>query len=243
METTARPDGLWTLSALMEHEPNPADPIWHGSVLAAGAPTAIVGAPGVGKSRLSLQASVAPRSSSTTAEPEPPKPPRCSATTAPRSPETRKSSTAGSAPRSTWPPPASTTQASSSSAAPRSPTAPSWPPFAARLNERHMRYEVLPDFDLDEWAEGMGSSSPGRRKKSVYPRGCRCLCHRARREERLWVGVNSPHGLVQRIMKEFKVGRPASEEAVRMRSGETIQYIDRPAPNGRQGKRVFLLKK
>lgn len=118
---------------------------------------------------------------------------------------------------------------------------PSWPPFAARLNERHMRYEVLPDFDLDEWAEGMGNGSPGRRKKSVTPEDVASLIDRAGGE--VVGGVHSPDGLVQRVMKEFKIGRPASEEAVRTALGATIQYIDRPAPNGRQGKRVFVLKK
>jgi len=62
--------------------------------------------------------------------------------------------------------------------------------FAARLNERHMRYEVLPDFDLDEWAEGMGSSNPGRRKKSVSPEDVAAVVKRAGGE--IVGGINSP---------------------------------------------------
>lgn len=118
---------------------------------------------------------------------------------------------------------------------------PPWPPFAARLNERHMRYEVLSNFDLDEWAEGMGNGSPGRRKKLVTAEDVAGVVEREGGE--IVGGKNSPHGLVQQVMKEFKVGRPASEEAVRMALGQTIQYVDHPAPNGRQGKRVYVLKK
>jgi len=49
---------LWTLDALMAHEPNPADEIWAGGMLSANERTAIVGSPGVGKSRLALQAAL-----------------------------------------------------------------------------------------------------------------------------------------------------------------------------------------
>jgi hypothetical protein len=49
---------LWTLDALMAHEPNPADEIWAGGVLSAGERAAIVGSPGVGKSRLTMQAAI-----------------------------------------------------------------------------------------------------------------------------------------------------------------------------------------
>ena len=104
-----------------------------------------------------------------------------------------------------------------------------------------MRYEVLPDFDLDEWAEGIGSGSPSCRKKSVPPEDVAGVVKRHGGE--VIGGVNAPQDLVQRVMKEFKVGRPTSEESVRMALGETIQYIDRPAANGRQGKRVYVLKK
>ncbi len=49
---------LWTLDALMAHEPNPADEIWAGGVLSAGERSALVGSPGVGKSRITLQAAL-----------------------------------------------------------------------------------------------------------------------------------------------------------------------------------------
>ena len=59
--TTANPDGtlpLWTLDALAAYQPNPADEIWAGGMLSANERTAIVGSPGVGKSRLALQAAL-----------------------------------------------------------------------------------------------------------------------------------------------------------------------------------------
>ena len=59
--TPANPDGtlpLWTLDALAAYEPNPADEIWAGGMLSANERTAIVGSPGVGKSRLALQAAL-----------------------------------------------------------------------------------------------------------------------------------------------------------------------------------------
>ena len=59
--TPVTPDGtlpLWTLDALAAYEPNPADEIWAGGMLSANERTAIVGSPGVGKSRLALQAAL-----------------------------------------------------------------------------------------------------------------------------------------------------------------------------------------
>ena len=49
---------LWTLESLLAFEPNPADEIWAGGMLSANERTAIVGSPGVGKSRLALQAAI-----------------------------------------------------------------------------------------------------------------------------------------------------------------------------------------
>jgi hypothetical protein len=49
---------LWTLESLLAHEPNPADEIWAGGVLSAGERSALVGSPGVGKSRITLQAAL-----------------------------------------------------------------------------------------------------------------------------------------------------------------------------------------
>ena len=49
---------LWTLDALAAYQPNPADEIWAGGMLSANERTAIVGSPGVGKSRLALQAAL-----------------------------------------------------------------------------------------------------------------------------------------------------------------------------------------
>ena len=59
--TPAPADGtlpLWTLDALAAYQPNPADEIWAGGMLSANERTAIVGSPGVGKSRLALQAAL-----------------------------------------------------------------------------------------------------------------------------------------------------------------------------------------
>jgi len=49
---------LWTLEELLAFEPDPSDEIWAGGVLSAGERSAIVGSPGVGKSRLALQAAI-----------------------------------------------------------------------------------------------------------------------------------------------------------------------------------------
>jgi hypothetical protein len=49
---------LWTLGKLREHKPNPADEIWAGGILTASERTALVGSPGVGKSRLAMQAAI-----------------------------------------------------------------------------------------------------------------------------------------------------------------------------------------
>ena len=49
---------LWTLESLLAFQPNPADEIWAGGVLSAGERSALVGSPGVGKSRLALQAAI-----------------------------------------------------------------------------------------------------------------------------------------------------------------------------------------
>lgn len=49
---------LWTLDSLLAYEPDPADEIWAGGMLSANERTAIVGSPGVGKSRLALQAAL-----------------------------------------------------------------------------------------------------------------------------------------------------------------------------------------
>ena len=49
---------LWTMSRIRDYKPDPTDQIWPGGILTAGAAAAIVGAPGVGKSRLAFQAAV-----------------------------------------------------------------------------------------------------------------------------------------------------------------------------------------
>ncbi len=49
---------LWTLDDLMAYEPDPTDEIWERGALTAGLPAVLVGAPGVGKTRLSLQAAI-----------------------------------------------------------------------------------------------------------------------------------------------------------------------------------------
>lgn len=57
----AKADGtlpLWTLDEILAYQPDPANQIWPGGILTAGDAAAIVGAPGVGKSRLALQAAV-----------------------------------------------------------------------------------------------------------------------------------------------------------------------------------------
>jgi hypothetical protein len=103
-----------------------------------------------------------------------------------------------------------------------------------------MRCEVLPNFDLEEWAVGMGTGST-KRKKSVTPEDVAAVVERQGGE--VVGGVNTPHCLVQRVIKEFKVGRPASEDAVRIALGEIIQYIDRPRGTGGKPMRVYVLKK
>jgi hypothetical protein len=49
---------LLTLSRILDHKPDQTNQIWPGGILTAGDAAAIVGAPGVGKSRLALQAAV-----------------------------------------------------------------------------------------------------------------------------------------------------------------------------------------
>lgn len=55
---------------------------------------------------------------------------------------------------------------------------PSWPPFTARRNERLMRYEVLQDFAMDEWAECTGAES-GTRKKFITANDAAAVVNRA----------------------------------------------------------------
>jgi hypothetical protein len=49
---------LLDLQGILDYEPDPKDEIWPGGILSAGDATALVGAPGVGKSRLALQAAL-----------------------------------------------------------------------------------------------------------------------------------------------------------------------------------------
>ena len=49
---------MWTLEEILAFQPDPANQIWPGGILTAGDAAALVGAPGVGKSRLALQAAV-----------------------------------------------------------------------------------------------------------------------------------------------------------------------------------------
>jgi hypothetical protein len=53
-----KPLPLWTLGRILTYTPNPADEIWEGGVLSATERAAIIGSPGVGKSRLALQAAI-----------------------------------------------------------------------------------------------------------------------------------------------------------------------------------------
>ncbi len=50
---------LWTLEEVLSYEPDPQDEIWPDGILSAGERTAMIGAPGVGKSRIALQAAIA----------------------------------------------------------------------------------------------------------------------------------------------------------------------------------------
>jgi hypothetical protein len=49
---------LLDLNDILSYQPDPKEEIWPGGILNAGMPTALVGAPGVGKSRLALQAAI-----------------------------------------------------------------------------------------------------------------------------------------------------------------------------------------
>lgn len=49
---------LWALDDLLNYQPDPKEEIWPGGILSMGERTALVGAPGVGKSRLALQAAL-----------------------------------------------------------------------------------------------------------------------------------------------------------------------------------------
>jgi hypothetical protein len=49
---------LWALDELLNYQPDPKEEIWPGGILSMGERTALVGAPGVGKSRLALQAAL-----------------------------------------------------------------------------------------------------------------------------------------------------------------------------------------
>jgi hypothetical protein len=49
---------LWTVRQILAYKPDPTNQIWPGGILTAGDAAALVGAPGVGKSRLALQAAV-----------------------------------------------------------------------------------------------------------------------------------------------------------------------------------------
>jgi hypothetical protein len=49
---------LWALDDLLNYQPDPKEEIWPGGMLSMGERTALVGAPGVGKSRLALQAAL-----------------------------------------------------------------------------------------------------------------------------------------------------------------------------------------
>lgn len=50
---------LWELDDLLNYKPDETEEIWPGGILSKGERTAIVGAPGIGKSRLTLQAAIA----------------------------------------------------------------------------------------------------------------------------------------------------------------------------------------
>jgi hypothetical protein len=49
---------MWTVREIRDYKPDPTNQIWPGGILTAGAAAAIIGAPGVGKSRLAFQAAV-----------------------------------------------------------------------------------------------------------------------------------------------------------------------------------------
>jgi hypothetical protein len=48
----------WDIDDILAYQPDPKDEIWEGGIMSRGEPMAIVGAPGVGKSRLALQAAI-----------------------------------------------------------------------------------------------------------------------------------------------------------------------------------------
>lgn len=49
---------LWGLDDLLNYQPDPREEIWPGGILSMGERTALIGAPGVGKSRMALQAAL-----------------------------------------------------------------------------------------------------------------------------------------------------------------------------------------
>lgn len=117
-----------------------------------------------------------------------------------------------------------------------------WDPFAARLDERTMNYvRLTPDeFDVEEWAAGMGGTARKTVRKVVPPADVAAIVEK--NGGKVKGGVNAPDGLVSQLKRAFGCSRADAMTSVEAALGDTLQYSDDSTGTRGQPARVYHLK-
>lgn len=121
-----------------------------------------------------------------------------------------------------------------------------WEPFAATLDTRTMTYQRLDssEFDLDEWAEKMASSSSKRKRKLPSPDDVAEVVRTAGGE--VQGGIKAKAGLVERLRKKYSgVTRDDAQLAIIDALGETIDLVERPGTGFKGGgtpAKIYVLR-
>lgn len=124
-----------------------------------------------------------------------------------------------------------------------------WEPFAARLCEQTMTYRRLDSdqFNIDEWAEKMGSTSRGGRRKKPVPTPAEVAEIVQAKGGKIVGGAKAGGGLVQCVMKDLGVPRAdaitAIEAAIAAGAISTDAAPGTQPHGGGKPKRVYILKR